>query len=108
MFKLIRVTEDNSDKDDGMKIGIESASHLHGDQQLVGHGDIIGVVAWEDKSDEENEMEVAVSESQPPHVDQQLVSYLDSDSNREPCNSKQQPIFDKDFDNEIDLVLVSK
>ena len=108
MFKLIRVTEDNSDKDDGMKIGIGSVSHLHGDQQLVGHGDIIGIVAWEDKSDEENEMEVAVSESQPPHVDQQLVSYLDSDSNREPCNSKQQPIFDKDFDDKIDLVLVSK
>ena len=107
MFKLIRVTEDNSDKDDGMKIGVGSTFHLHGDQQLVGHGDIIGIVAWEDKSDE-NEMEVAVSESQPPHVDQQLVSYLDSDSKREPCNSKQQPIFDKDFDDKIDLVLVSK
>ena len=53
-------------------------------------------------------MEVVVSESQPPHVDQQLVSYLDSDSKREPCNSKQQPIFDKDFDDKIDLVLVSK
>ena len=25
-----------------------------------------------------------------------------------PCNSKQQPIFNEDFDEEIDLVLVSK
>ena len=53
-------------------------------------------------------MEIAVSESQPPHGQQQLVSYADSDSNGEPCNSKQRPILDKDFDKEIELFLVLK
>ena len=49
-----------------------------------------------------------MSESQPPHGDQQLVSYPDSDSDEKPCNSKQQPIIDEDFDKEVDLVKVSK
>ena len=38
----------------------------------------------------------------------QLVSYPDSDRDREPCNSKQKPILDEDFDDETDLNLVSK
>ena len=37
-----------------------------------------------------------------------ILSYPDSDSDRKPCNSKQQPILDEDFGKEIDLVLVSK
>ena len=37
-------------------------------------------------------MDIAVGESQPPHGDRQLLSYTDSDSDGEPCNSKQQPI----------------
>ena len=90
-----------------MKIGIVSDSHLNGDQQLVGYSDIIGTVTEEDNSDEKDEMEIAVSESQPPHSDRQLVSYSDSDSSGEYCNYKQQPILDEDFDEEIDLVLVS-
>ena len=31
---------------------------------------------------------------------------LDFDSDGEPCSSKQQPILDEDFEEEIDLVLV--
>ena len=53
-------------------------------------------------------MKIAVNESQTLHSDRQLVSYRDSDSDGEPCNSKQQPIFDEDFDERIDLVLISK
>ena len=98
------VIEGNSDQEDEMTIDIVSDLHSHSDQQLVGYSDVIGTVTEEDNSDEEYEMETAVSESQPPHDDRQLVSYPDSDSGEEPCNSKQQPILDK----EIDLVLASK
>ena len=52
-------------------------------------------------------METAVSESQPPHGHRQLKSYPDSDNDGEHCNSQQRSIFDEDFDEEIDLVLVS-
>ena len=46
-------------------------------------------------------MEITVSESYSPHGDQQLASYPNSDSDGEPCNSKQQPILDEDFGEEI-------
>ena len=42
-------------------------------------------------------MEISASELQPPHGEQQLVSYPDSDSDGEPCNSKQQSILEEDF-----------
>ena len=98
---IITFTEDNSDKEHEMTIGRVSAWHLHDDQQIVGYSDIIGRVTEEDNSDEEDEMEISVSESQPPHGDQQLVNYPDSDSNGEPCNSKQQSILDKDFETRL-------
>ena len=37
-------------------------------------------------------MKIAVSELQPSHGDQQLVSYPNSESNGDPCNSKQQTV----------------
>ena len=85
-----------------------SESHPQGDQHLVGYSDIIGTVTKEDNSDEEYGVEVAVSELQPTHVDRQLLSCLGSDSDRESCNSKQQPILGEEFDKGIDLVLVIK
>ena len=102
------VTKDFSDKEDEMTIGIVSESHPHGDQQLVGYSDIIGRVNEKDDSDEEDETEIAVSEWPPPHGDWQRESCSDSNSDREPCSSKQQSILDEDFDEKIDLVLVSK
>ena len=53
-------------------------------------------------------MEIAVTESQPPHSDQRLASFPNSDSDRESCNSNQQPVLKEDFGKEIDVVLVSK
>ena len=91
-----------------INIGIVSESHPHGDQQLVGYSDIIGRVNEKDDSDEEDETEIAVSEWPPPHGDWQRESCPDSNSDGEPCSSKQQSILDEDFDEEIDLVLVSK
>ena len=85
------VTKDNSEEEDEMTIAIVSDSHPHGDQQLVGYSDIISTVIEEENSDEEDEMEIAVSELQPSHGDRILVSYPDSDSDGEPCNSRQQP-----------------
>ena len=86
---------------------IVSDSHPHGNQQLVGYNNI-GTVTDENNSGEEDEMEIAVSELQPPHSVRQFVSYPDSHGDGEPCNSKQKPIFEEDFDKEIDLVLESK
>ena len=83
------VTEDNSDKDDEMIIDVVTDSHLHGDQKLVGYSDIIGTVTERSNTDKEDEMEIPASELQPPRDERQLVSYLDSDSDREPCSSKQ-------------------
>ena len=92
---LWTVIEDNSDQEDEITIGIVSDSHPHGDQQLVGYNDIIRTVTEE--GDEEEEMGIAVRKLQPPHGDRQLVSYPYKDTDREPCNSKQQPIHDEDF-----------
>ena len=97
------VTEDNSDKEDGMTLGIVTCIRM---VTSVGYSDIIGTVTEEENSDEEDEMEIAMSESRPPRGDRQLVNYLDFDSDGEPCSSKQQPILDEDFEEEIDLVLV--
>ena len=83
------VTEDNSDKDDEMIIDMVTDSHLHGDQKLVGYSDIIGTVTERNNTDKEDEMEIPASELQPPRDEPQLVSYLDSDSDRQPCSSKQ-------------------
>ena len=83
------VTEDNSDKDDEMIIDVVTDSRLHGDQKLVGYSDIIGTVTERSNTDKEDEMEIPASELQPPRDERQLVSYLDSDSDREPCSSKQ-------------------
>ena len=102
------VTDDHSDEEDEMTIGIVSDSHPHGDQQLIGYSNITGTFTKEDNSDKEDEMETALSESQHSHDDQQLASHPDSNSYGQPCNSKQQPILDKDFYMEIDLVLISK
>ena len=102
------VTKDNSEEEDEMTIAIVSDSHPHGDQQLVGYSDIISTVIEEENSDEEDEMEIAVSELQPSHGDRILVSYPDSDSDGESCNSRQQPLLHKDFDKEIDLILLLK
>ena len=85
------VTEDNSDKEDKITIGIISNPHPHGDQQLADYSDTTGTVTKEDNSDEEDRMQTALSESQPLHGDRQLVNYTDSDSNSESCSSKQQP-----------------
>ena len=52
----------------------------------------------EDNSQKEDEMEIAESESQPSHGDQQFVSYPNENSDRGSCNSKQEAILDKDFD----------
>ena len=76
---------------------VVSDSHSHGDQQLIGYSDFIGTVTEEDNSAKQDEMEISVSELQPPHGEQQLVSYPDSDSDGEPCNSKQQSILEEDF-----------
>ena len=102
------VIDDNSDKEDQMAIGIVSELHPRGDQQLVGYSDIIETVTEENNSGRKDEIEIAVSESQSTNGDRQLVSYPDSDSDGEPCNSKEQPIFNDGFFEEIDFVLVSK
>ena len=48
-YSFVRaVTEDNSNKEEEMKIGIVSGSHPHGDRHLVGYSDIIGTVTEED------------------------------------------------------------
>ena len=70
------LTKDNSDEKDKITTGIVSDLYLHGDQQLVCYGHIIGTVTEEDNSDEKDEMEIAVSESQPSYGDRQLVSRL--------------------------------
>ena len=59
-------------------------------------------------SGKKDEIEIAVSASQSTDGDRQLVSYPDSDSDGEPCNSKEQPVFNDGFFEEIDFVLVSK
>ena len=74
----------------------------------MSYSDAIETVTEEDNTDREDEMEIAVSESPSLHDDIQLVSYPDSDSECEACNYKQQPILDRDFDEETDLVLVTK
>ena len=72
-----------------MIIDMVNDSHLHGDQKLVGYSDIIRTATEHSNTNKEDEMEIPASELQPPHDDRQLVSYFDSDSNRQPCSSKQ-------------------
>ena len=68
-YNFVRtVTNDNSDTEDEMTIGIVSDLYPHGDQQLVCYCDIVGTVIEEDNSDEKGETEIAVSESRPPHA----------------------------------------
>lgn len=85
-----------------------SESHPYGEQQLVGYSDITVTVTKEEDTDKENRIEIAVSESQSCHGYWQLASYSNSESDRQCCNSKQQPILEEGFDVVIDLVLVSK